>query len=274
MGLIQKIKSRYRYSLILLKQLVVTDFKLRYQNSILGYVWSLLRPLFLFGVLYVIFVVVLQTGGDVPHFGNYLLVGLVLWNFFVESTTGSVTLIVGKGDLMRKINFPRYVVVLSNSIAALINLCLNFVIIGLFMLIFGADPNKSAVLVPLLIAELFVFSLAISFFLSAAFVKYRDVNFIWEVVTQILFYATPILYAFSFVVEKGGEKLAKLMMLNPLAQIFQDIRYGLITDKSATPYTVFDGGWYWLLPFVFVLVVVLVGFSYFRKQSKYFAENV
>lgn len=274
MNVFQKLQQRYHYTAILLKQLVITDFKLRYQNSILGYLWSLLRPLFLFGVLYVIFVVVLQTGGDVPHFGNYLLIGLVLWNFFIESTTGGVTLIVGKGDLMRKINFPRYIVVLANSIAALINLCLNFVIIALFMLIFGADPNRFALAVPALIAELFLFSLAISFFLSAAFVKYRDVNFIWEVVTQVLFYATPILYAFSFVVEKGGENLAKVMMLNPLAQIFQDIRYGLITDKSATPYSVFGGGWYWLLPFVFVTITILVGFGYFRRQSKYFAENV
>ena len=274
MGFIQKIRQRYHYSLILLKQLVITDFKLRYQNSILGYLWSLLRPLFLFGVLYVIFVVILDTSGDVPYFGTYLLLGLVLWNFFIESTTGAVTMIVGKGDLMRKINFPRYVVILANSISALINLSLNFLIIALFMVLFGAEPNRFALFVPLLIFEFFVFSFAIALFLSAAFVKYRDVNFIWEVVTQILFYATPILYAFSLVVDKGGETLSKLFMLNPLAQIIQDMRYGLITNKTATPYSVFEGGWYWLLPLVFVALTIVVGFNYFRKQSKYFAENV
>jgi ABC-2 type transport system permease protein len=274
MNLLQSLKTRYRYSLILLKQIVITDFKLRYQNSILGYLWSLLRPLFLFGVLYVIFVVVLQTGGDVPYFGTYLLLGLVLWNYFIEATTGSVTSIVGKGDLLRKINFPRYVIVLANSVSALINLFLNFLVIGLFMVLAGAEPNKFAFFIPLLIIELFIFSLSIAFFLSAAFVKYRDVNFIWEVATQILFYATPILYAFSFVVKKGGENLAKVFMLNPLAQIFQDIRYGLITNKTATPYSVFDGGWYWLSPFMFVVIVAVIGFGYFRKQSKSFAENV
>ncbi len=274
MDSLQKIKQRYRYTFILLKQLVVTDFKLRYQNSILGYLWSLLRPLFLFGVLYVIFVIILDTSGDVPYFGTYLLLGLVLWNFFIESTTGSVTMIVGKGDLMRKINFPRYVVILANSISALINLSLNFIVIGLFMVIAGADPNKFALLIPLLIVEFFVFSFAIALFLSAAFVKYRDVNFIWEVITQVLFYATPILYAFSFVVEKGGVTLSKIFMLNPLAQIIQDIRYGLITDKTATPYSVFEGGWYWLLPFLLVVTTIILGFRYFRKESKYFAENV
>lgn len=273
MQLFKKLKDRYRYSLILLKQLVVTDFKLRYQNSILGYLWSLLRPLFLFGVLYVIFVVVLQTGGDVPHFGTYLLLGLVLWNFFVEVTTGSVTLIVGKGDLLRKISFPRYVIILANSFSALINLGLNMLVIFLFMFLAGAEPNKFAIFLPLLIFELFIFSLAISMFLSAAFVKFRDVSFIWEVATQILFYVTPILYAFSFISDKS-ETLAKIFMINPLAQIFQDARYGLITDKTATPYSVFEGGWYFLIPFFIVIATVIIGFSYFRKESKYFAENV
>jgi ABC-2 type transport system permease protein len=274
MNMLQKFRARYRYSLILLKQIVITDFKLRYQSSILGYLWSLLRPLFLFGVLYVIFVVVLGTGGDVPYFGTYLLLGLVLWNYFVEATTGSVTAIVTKGDLLRKINFPRYIIILANSISAMINLSLNFLVIGLFMVLAGAEPNKFVLFMPLLIFELFIFSLAISFFLSAAYVKYRDVGFIWEVIAQILFYATPILYAFSFVVEKGGENMAKILMLNPLAQIFQNIRFGLITDQTATPYSIFEGGWYWMLPFVFVAITVFIGFSYFRKESKYFAENV
>lgn len=266
-------QAKYRYSAILLRQLVKTDFKLRYQHSVLGYVWSLLRPLFLFGVLYVIFVLVLKTGGDVPHFGTYLLLGLVIWNYFVEVTTGSVSSIVGKGDLLRKVNFPRYVIILANSFSAGINLALNMIIIGLFMWIFGADPNQYALTVPLLAAELFVFCLSISFFLSAAYVRYRDVNFIWEVVTQILFYATPILYAFSFITDKSL-LLGKLMLLNPLAQIIQDARHGLITDKTMTTYQIFEGGWYFLIPFALVILSAVVGFSYFKRQSKTFAENV
>lgn len=227
----------------------------------------------MFGILYIIFVAILNTGGDVPYFGNYLLLGLVLWNYFTEATSGSVSSIVGKGDLLRKINFPRYVVILANSLSALINLCFNLIVIALFMLLFGAEPNMHALLTPLLIFELFIFSLAIAFFLSAAYVKYRDVNFIWEVIMQTLFYATPILYAFSFVTDKS-ETLGKVLMLNPLAQIFQNMRYGLITDQTPTPYTIFEGGWYYLIPFVLVLITVATGFSYFRKESKSFAENV
>lgn len=270
---IQSLRAKYRYSAILLRQLVKTDFKLRYQNSILGYLWSLLRPLFLFGVLYVIFVVILKTGGDVPHFGTYLLLGLIIWNYFVEVTTGSVAAIVGSGDLLRKVNFPRYVIILANSFAALISLVFNSVIIALFMWLAGADPNQYALYLPLLLLELFVLCLSVSLFLSAAYVRYRDVNFIWEVVTQILFYVTPILYAFSFVAEKG-EWISKLLLLNPLAQIMQDARHGLITSEAVTTYKVFDGGWYFLMPILLVGAIAFIGIGYFRRRSAAFAEEV
>lgn len=266
-------KQKYRYSLILLKQLVKTDFKLRYQSSVLGYLWSLLRPLFLFAVLYVMFVLVLKTGGDVPHFGAYLLLGLVIWNYFVETTTGSVAAIVAKGDLIRKIYFPRYVIILAHAFSALINIGLNFIVVLFFMVIIGTDPNRFVLLTPLYMFELFLFSISISFFLSALYVKYRDVNFIWEVLTQMLFYATPILFAFSFITNKS-ETLGKILMLNPLAQIMQDFRHALISDQTATAYKVFDGGWYFLIPFLIVIVTAVIGMGYFRRQSKSFAENV
>lgn len=273
MKFLKKVKARYRYSLILLKQLVITDFKLRYQNSVLGYMWSLLRPLLLFGVLYVIFVLILKAGGDVPYFGTYLLLGLVIWNFFVEVTTGSVGLMVAKGDLLRKINFPRYIIIIANSISALINLGLNMIVIGIVMIIAGADPNLYALWFPLLVVQLYIFSLALSFFLSAVYVKYRDINFIWEVATQMLFYATPILYAFSFITDKSMI-LGKIMLMSPLAQIMQDMRHGLVTDKAATASIIFNGGIYKLIPILLTIVIFVVGSLYFRKQSKNFAENV
>ena len=273
MRAIKKIHNRYRYSLILLKQLVITDFKLRYQNSVLGYMWSLLRPLFLFGVLYVIFVIVLKTGGDVPYFGTYLLLGLVIWNFFTETTTGSVGLMVAKGDLLRKINFPRYIIIISHSVSALINFGLNMVVIGAVMIIAGAEPNHSAIWVPLLLVELYVFCMGLSFFLSALYVKFRDINFIWEVLVQMLFYATPILYAFSFITNKS-ETLGKILMINPLAQIMQSMRNGLVTDKTITSYDLFEGGWYAAIPIILAIFAFIFGALYFRKQSKTFAENV
>src|SRR6185437_986059 len=182
--------QRYHYSIILLKQLVKTDFKLRYQGSVLGYIWSLLRPLLMFLVLYLVFTVFLPVGKGVPYYPVYLLLGIVLWNYFNEATTGSVGAIVGKGDLLRKLNFPRYVIILAGSFSALINLVLNFVVIGVFMIFNHVVLHWSALIIFPLILELFVISLSVAFLLSALFVKFRDVQYIWDVVMQAGFYGT------------------------------------------------------------------------------------
>ena len=216
---------------------------------------------------------VLKTGGDIPHFGVYLLLGIVLWNYFVEVTNGSIQAIVAKGDLMRKVNFPRYVIILAGSFSALINLCLNLLVVSLFMMLGKAEPSSSAVLLPLLIIELFVFSLALSFLLSAAYVRFRDLNFIWEVIIQIAFYATPILYAFSFIAEKS-ELAAKILIASPLAQIIQDARHILITDKSATIASVYSSKLAYLIPLSVVALTTIAAVVYFKKQAPSFAENV
>lgn len=271
----EKLKARYRYSIILLKQLVKTDFKLRYQNSVLGYLWTLLRPLFLFAILYVVFVFILNTTGDVPHFGVYLLTGIVLWNYFVEVTTGSVGAIVGKGDIMRKVGFPRYVIVLAGSFAALINLVFNFVIIAIFMVITRTQVSPTIVLLPLLVLELFIFSLSIGFLLSALYVKFRDVNFIWEVGIQGAFFATPIMYGLNVVTQKKhGLLLAKILLLNPMAQLMQDMRYMIVSPKTATIATVFHSNWARLIPLLIVAVIGVLSITYFRNRSPYFAEDV
>jgi ABC-2 type transport system permease protein len=269
--MIEKTRVKYRYSLILLKELVSSDFKLRYQGSILGYLWSLLRPLALFAVLYFVFVKFLKIGEGVPHYAIYLLVGIVLWNFFVEITTGSVSAVVAKGDLIRKINFPKYIIVFSNSISALINLGFNSIVIAIFLLVFGAEPSAWAVLIiPLLLVELYIFGLAFAFLLSAAYVKYRDVGFIWEVLLQIGFYATPILYPLTLV----PLKFQKLIMLNPLAQIIQDARYVLVTKQTVTMNMVFNSPYARLVPVLIAVLLFIVGAMYFRKNSRYFAERV
>lgn len=194
---IQKLKKRYAYSLILLRRLVVTDFKLRYQGSVLGYLWSLLRPLALFAILYVVFVKFLRFGNAVEHFAVYLLLGIVLWNYFVEVTLGAVSIIVDKGDLMRKLSFPRYVIVLSGSFSALINLGFNMLVVFFFMWLNHVPFTTSSFLIILPIIEMFILALSLAFLLSALFVRFRDVNYIWEVVMQGAFYATPIIYPIS-----------------------------------------------------------------------------
>jgi ABC-2 type transport system permease protein len=269
----RRIASRYRYSLILLRQLVITDFKLRYKGSALGYVWTLLRPLALFVILYIVFVNFLKVGATVPHFAVYLLMGVVLWNYFTEVTTNGLSSIVGKGDLMRKLAFPRYVVVIAGSFSALINLGINLVVVGIFMLVNGVTLGWSALWIVPLIIELFIFALSVAFLLSALYVKFRDINYIWEVVLQAGFYATPILYPISLVVEKSA-LAAKIMLLNPVAQVVQDVRANVITHDTTTLYTLFGHKTIYLVPLAIVAMFLVISVVYFKKKSPGFAEEI
>lgn len=256
---------------VLLSELVRTDFKLRYQGSVLGYAWSLLRPLLIFFILYIVFVKFLKLGTGIPHYPVYLLFGIVMWNFFTEMTTQSLGSIVGRGDLIRKIRIPRWLIVLSSSISAVINLLLNLIVIAVFMIIGHVSLMATAFWVPLLLVEVYILALGLSFYLSAAFVKYRDMSYIWEVIVQAGFYLTPILYPLSRI---SNLTFQKLILINPVAQAIQGARYALITHQTITARTIFQGGWYQFIPFLIVIVVFVAGLLYFRKEAKYFAENI
>lgn len=257
----------------LLSELVRTDFKLRYQGSVLGYAWSLLRPLLMFLILYIVFVKFLRIGGNVPHFPIYLLFGIVLWQFFSDMTNQSLTSIVGRGDLIRKIRIPRWMIVFSTSISAIINFLLNLLVVGVFLIFNQVHLTANILLLPLILLEIYVFALGLSLFLSAAYVKYRDVSYIWEVIIQAGFYLTPILYPLTMIT---NETFQKLILVNPMAQAIQDARFLTVTQDSQviTTYRIFDGGWYMVIPFVIVLITLVVGLVYFKKESKYFAENI
>jgi ABC-2 type transport system permease protein len=269
-----KFTQKYRYSVILLKELVITEFKLRYQGSVLGYLWSLLRPLFLFVILYFVFVFFLKIGSGTPHWPVALLLGIVLWNFFAEVTNTGVTSIVGRGDVIRKINFPKYVILLAGSVSAFINLLLNLIVIAVFMVINGVDLHWIALLTPIYIAEIFAFALGLSFILSTIFVKLRDINYIWEVIMQALFYASAVIYPISYIVEKS-QSAAQLVLLNPVAQAIQDARHTLISDQTPTLFGLSGGNiLVSLIPIAIVAIVLVSGALFFKKQSPTFAENV
>lgn len=257
---------------ILLRELIVTDFKLRYQGSALGYAWSMLKPLFLFAILYVVFDKFLKLGRDIEHFPVYLLLGIVLWGFFTEATSNGLNAIVARGDLIRKINFPRYIIVISGTVSALINLVLNLIVVFIFILINGVNLSWEALLVIPLIFELYIFALGIAFFLSALNVKFRDIGYLWDIFLQAMFYATPIIYPVAMVVNESVTA-AKILLLNPVAQIIQDIRYVFVTHDSITVHSLV-GGWKSLIPFVIMVVVCVLGAWYFRKQQGSFAENI
>lgn len=257
---------------ILLRELVITDFKLRYQGSVLGYAWSLLKPLFLFAIMYVVFGMLIKLG-SIEHYAVYLLLGIVLWTFFAEATNQGLSSIVARGDVMRKISFPKYIIVLSTTISALVNLVLNLIIVAIFMLISGVALHMSALMLPLYIVEIYILALGLAFFLSALNVKYRDTSHLWEIIMQAAFYATPIIYPLAVVIDKS-ETAAKFLMMNPIAQAIEGARYSLITHDTITVASLFKNEWYVLIPISIVIVIFIAGTLYFKKNSKYFAENV
>lgn len=269
--MVSKIRRRFSYPVVLLRELVVTDFKLRYQGSVLGYAWSLLRPLMLFLILYVVFVRFLKIGNDVPHFPVYLLLGIVIWNFFVEMTVQSLGSVVARGDLIRKIRIPRWTIVISTSISASINLFLNLLVVAGFMIINHVGVMSTLAYLPLILLEVYILALGLSLLLSAAFVRYRDVSYIWEVFLQAGFYLTPILYPLSRI---PNLTFQKVLMLNPMAQAIQDARYATITHRTTTIGALFEGGWYKFVPFAAVIVIFILGFSYFKQRSSSFAEDI
>lgn len=255
----------------LLSEMVRMDFKLRYQGSVLGYLWSLLRPLMLFGVLYIVFTKFLRFGDDVPNFAISLLLGIVLWTFFAEASALSVGSIVSSGNLIRKIKIPKYLIVVSVNISAVINLSLNLIVIFIFMFFSSVDITPRALLILPLLIELIAFALGVSFILSALFVKFRDVSYIWEVVIQMMFYATPILYPLTLVPNINAQII---LMINPVAQIIQGARAALINPGTLQMQDLTSNVFLIFTPFLIVSVAILVAVIYFRKASPSFAENV
>ncbi len=258
----------------LLRQLVITDFKLRYQGSILGYIWSLLKPLMMFGVLFVVFTYIIPTGKDVPHFPAYLLLGIVVWIFFVEATNMGLGSIVGRGDLIRNVSISKISIVIASVLSACVNFFLNFLVVIVFMLFNGAEVNWVQLpFVILLFLELLLLVFGLALILSALYVKYRDFSPIWEIVLQAMFYATPIIYPLTLAYD-ASPKIAQILSLNPLAQIMQDLREILITPITLNTHEVLPVIFSYVLPAAVITIIVILGWLYFNRQSKYFVEDL
>lgn len=257
---------------VLLVELVKTDFKLRYQGSVLGYLWAVIKPLLMFAILYVVFARVLRFGDEIPHYPVYLLVGTVLWNFFNECAQQGIHSIEQRGDLIRKLSFPKYIVVVSATSTAVINVLINLCVVIVFALLNGVMPSLSWLLMLPLLVELYLLALGISLLLGAMNIKFRDVGSIWEVLMQAMFYAVPIIYPLSMVMNTSVVA-AKIIMVNPVAQIIQDMRWSLITREAVTTWSLSGLTW-GIVSIILVLLVFVLGVAYFRKKSKYFAEEV
>jgi ABC-2 type transport system permease protein len=255
----------------LTRLLAVTDFKLRFFGSVLGYLWQVMHPLFLFGVLYVVFTEVVPLGEDVAFYPVALLAGLVLFVFLSEATSQSVQSLIEREPIVRKIQFPRLAVPLSIVLTALFRLVLNLLVVFAFLLISGGAVRLSWLELPLLLTLLIVLSAGLAALLSALFVHFRDVKPIWDVLLQVIFYASPIFYPITIVT---SETLRELLMVNPFAAIIQQFRHAVIDPSHPSAAEAIGGGARLLIPLGLIALIAVVGFRYFDRKAPRIAEEL
>ena len=271
---IKRLQERYHYALVVFKELVKTNFKLRYQGSYLGVLWSVLQPLMLFAVMYVVFVKFLKFTDGTPTFPISLLCGTCLWQFFTESTSMGMRSIVDRGDLLRKIHFPNYIIVAATTMGSMISLAINLGVVILFGFFAHAHYTWRVITEIPSILQLYAISLGVALLLGSLYVYFRDIGHIWDVILQALFYATPIIYPLSMV-QKNPEFswAADFMMLMPTTQTIMDIRHNLLSPEYVpTIWTVVDNKILCLIPYVLSVLVLWLGVHVFRKYSAKFAE--
>lgn len=254
----------------LLYLISVTEFKKTYFGTVLGYVWSLLRPLLLFGVLLFVFTKIIRIGSGVPHYPVLLLFNIVLFGFFSEATQAAVTSVVNQESIVRKTQFPRLVIPLSVVVTSLMNLAVNLIVVVIFLLAFGVTPQWTWLLFPLIVVALFTFVTALAVLLSSLYVRFRDTAIIWGVLATALFYATPVLYP----IETVPSTYRNLIGLNPLAPLFEQARKWVI-DSDAPGAVSAAGGWTHLLaPAAIFLAVCGLGVWYFNREAPRIAEQL
>ncbi len=253
--------------------LAVTDFKLRYFGSVLGYLWSLVRPLLFFGVLYVVFTKIFGLGAGVYGYPLYLLTGIMFWTFFLEATTGCVQCLLGREGLLRKMRFPRLVIPVAVVLTALFNLGTNLVAVVVFALASGHMPRLSWLEMPVLVALLAILALGAGMVLSVLYVRFRDIPPIWEVTSQILFYATPIIWPLSRL-KPSQHLLQHVIVSNPLGMIQVQMYKAFINPSAPSAIEAIGGGIRILLPLGLIAITFVLGVWLFNREAPRIAENL
>ena len=253
----------WRRSLELLWLIAVADFKRVYLGTVLGALWSICRPLLLFGVLLAVFTQAFRLGNSVPHYAALLLLNIVLFGFFQESTTGAVGSIVAQESIVRKTQFPRVVIPLAVVVTSAFNLGLNLLVVAVFVIATGVTPTLTWLLLPLLVVVLAGFTVSVSMLVAALYPRFRDVGIIWSVAATALLYATPVLYPIGYV----SDRLRDVLLLNPLAPVFE-LAHRWLIDSDAP----FYGGWRLAVSVAIYVVVVVVSLVVFWREAPRVAE--
>jgi ABC-2 type transport system permease protein len=248
------------------------EFKLKYSDSALGYVWSIARPLAYFTIIWVLLGGVFGGGVQIPHYPLYLLLGIVIFTYFVDAVGLQMPSIVERGGLLRKIYFPRLIIPLAATGTATITFAVNALAVVVFIGASDIAPSATWLLIIPLLGELYLFILGFGLILAVAYTRFRDVGQLWELGAQLLFFAMPVMYSISFL----GERWQKIIILNPVAQVMQDIRR-IIMGPALDPQTiaaVWGSREARLVPTAIALGAFALGLVLFHKDSKNFAERV
>ena len=250
------------------------DFKLKYADSVLGYVWSFAKPMALFLVLYVVFGRFMKLGTGFRGYPIYLLIGIVLWSFFIDATNTTLTSIVARGSLLRRLAFPRLVIPISMTLTSTMTFAVNLIPLAVFIAWNRLIPRLSWFLIIPLLLELYVYTLGVALILATLFVRFRDTGQVWELVGQLLFYATPIIIPVGFL----PPWFQPIVFLSPFVQIMQDLRGVLVytlppsaTISAADRLSGYGGR---IDPVLIAFLTLAVGLYIFRRQSPWFAERV
>jgi ABC-2 type transport system permease protein len=250
--------------------LAATDFKLRFYGSMLGYLWTLARPFLFFGVIYFVFTEIVGLDRSVKNYGVYILFALVLFNFFGEATGGCVNCLVVRENLLRKMRFPRLVIPLAVVLTALMNLAMTLIAVVIFAIASGVYPSARWLELPLLIGTLSVLATGVGLLLSSLFVRFRDVQPIWEVVSQMLFYASPVLYVTTLV----PEKYQHAYLISPVAATLTQMRHAIVDPSAPSAAAAIGGADRLLIPAALVLGIFCLGVFVFGREAPKIAENL
>jgi ABC-2 type transport system permease protein len=266
-------RSVFQRNVNLVRELSITAFKLKYTGSALGYVWSLIKPLMLFGIMYLVFSILLGAGRRAWDFPVQLLVAIVAWTFFTEATTTAMNSVAGNGDLIRKAYFPRWILVAASTTSAMLTFAINTALVVIITFALGhLDLTWISLLAPLYYLELIVLVLGLSMLLSALFVFFRDLGHIWEILTLVLFYGSAVVFPFA-TIQQYSKKLADIAGLNPIAQIITDLRHVLI-QPAKVPSMASMIGPLVIIPIGLSVGVFILGFAVFHKLTPRFAESL
>lgn len=260
----------FKRSFALAWTLALTDWKLRFYGSALGAVWMLVRPFAFFGVVYLVFTEVFAAGNKIENYGVYILFTMVLFGYFGEITGNSVQALVTRENLLRKMYFPPLVIPMAVGITALLNLGMTLIAVFIFVFANGIWPAWSWLELPVIVLLITVFALGVGMLLSSLYVRYRDVQPIWEVFSQLLFYATPVLYVATLV----PQDYQQYYLCNPLASLFTQLRHAIVDPNARTAGRAIGGDVRLLIPLAITFLTFALGYWVFRRESPRIAENL